>query len=102
MKTSNKRASEQVRNTWEFKGSHTYGEWAGVEAHTGYIVYSYGRHWPMFIKYDGIWYENSDKYSVSTSKQHTQLHPGCETVKKTVEEMKALRDEIEAGKAVLS
>ncbi|SVC38203.1 uncharacterized protein METZ01_LOCUS291057, partial [marine metagenome] len=30
---------------------------------------------------NGIWYENTDKYSVSTSKHQTQARPEASTVK---------------------
>jgi len=42
-------------------------------------VYSYGKHWPLFIWENGVWYENEDRASVSTSKHRTQLHPHAET-----------------------
>lgn len=54
---------------------------AGVDTLTLYIVYSYGW-WPLFIyhKESSKWFENSDRYSVSTSKQRTQCHPGGEMI----------------------
>ena len=44
---------------------------------TGYIVYSYGKHYPMFyFNYRlGQWYENFTKYSVSTTRQHSMCRP---------------------------
>lgn len=40
-----------------------------------YTVFSYGHHFPMYA-FDGkSWYENVDKYSVTTSKHHTQARP---------------------------
>lgn len=42
-----------------------------------YVVYSYGKHYPMFA-YDletDQWFINSDKYSVTTSKQSSMLRP---------------------------
>ena len=42
-----------------------------------YVVYSYGPHWPMFI-YDtetDQWFENGDKYSVTTSKHTNKIRP---------------------------
>jgi len=94
MKTSNSKAREMVQNTWEFKGSNTFAEWIGKGSATAYVVYSYGHHWPMFIKFENAWYENADRYSVTTSKQKNQLHPQCDTVKKTVQEMKKMVDAI--------
>jgi hypothetical protein len=54
-----------------------------------YVVYSYGRHFPLYIAEwesgvditDGgssagiMWYENINKYSVTTSKHKTQARP---------------------------
>ena len=42
-----------------------------------YVVYSYGEHFPMWV-YDGhlnLWFGNSDRYSVTTSKHQTQTRP---------------------------
>ena len=72
MKTSNRKASEFVTRKREFEGWNTFGKWVSTFV---YVVYSYGYHFPMYVLKDGIWYENGDKYSVSTSKQQTQLRP---------------------------
>ena len=57
----------------EFKANNMFAQWTnGV-----YVVYSYGKHFPMYI-YNPIrdkWYENLDKYSKSTSKQQNQARP---------------------------
>lgn len=46
-----------------------------------YVVYSYGDHWPLFL-WDGFdWYENTDKYSITTSKHRSQTNPFTSTVK---------------------
>jgi hypothetical protein len=50
-----------------------YGEWTGRL----YVVFSYGNHWPLFI-YDPeakVWFENSSRYSNTTSKHRTQARP---------------------------
>lgn len=99
MRTANKDARREVQNRWEFKGANMSGQWIGHEATTGYVVYSYGRHWPLFIYFDGKWYENADSYSVTTSKHRSQLHPLAETLERSNEEMKAIRDQLEAGKS---
>jgi hypothetical protein len=42
-----------------------------------YVVYSYGRHWPLFV-WDEVtqtWFHNTDKYSVTTSKHYTKACP---------------------------
>jgi hypothetical protein len=42
-----------------------------------YIVYSYGWHFPMYIycRQADLWYGNSDRYSVSTTKHQIQARP---------------------------
>jgi hypothetical protein len=46
-----------------------------------YIVYSYG-YWPLYV-WDSktcVWYENEERYSVTTSKHRTQARPLANTV----------------------
>ncbi len=89
MKVANKDASYYVTNKENFKGSNTFGEWVNEDI---YAVYSYGKHFPLFV-YDkdlDTFYSNSDKYSPSTSKQQTQLHPNCKTVPQTTKELKMI------------
>ena len=69
-KTSNYRARELVQNRIPFKGSNTNSEYV----YGAYVVYSYGWY-PIFAYKNNQWYENSSKYSVSTSKQKSQLRP---------------------------
>ena len=57
---------------------------------SAYVVYSYGRHWPMYIYIGGTWFENEDRYSVTTSKQMGQARPAFNTIKRTVEEMREM------------
>ena len=70
-KIANKNASEFTTNKTEFVGSNTFGRWENG----AYVVYSYGTHFPMYVYRGTQWYENSDKYSVSTSKQQNQCRP---------------------------
>ena len=86
MKVANSKARGAVQTLSPFTGSHTFGEWNG----SAYVVCSYGYHFPLFVFKDGAWYENSDKYSVSTSKHRTQLHPLEETVKAATADMRRL------------
>jgi len=44
-----------------------------------YIVYSYGTHWPLWIREEGVWYENVSVYGVTTSKHKTQTNPHVES-----------------------
>jgi len=73
MKTTNTKSSIYTTKKEEFKANNLFAEWTnGV-----YVVYSYGRHFPMFL-YNPVkdkWFENKDKYSISTSKQQNQARP---------------------------
>ena len=89
MRVANKSARLHVQNLKPFQGSNTFAKWKRYPLER-YVVYSYGDHWPLFIYEDGKWYENADKYSVSTSKQHGQLHPLCETEKHSAEDMRGI------------
>ena len=96
--TSNKTARAKVQKLTPFKGSNTFAEYNAPQGDTlthRYVVYSYGYHFPMFIAewLDGQspqWYENADKYSRSTSKQFSQLHPHTKTSCYTTEQMKRI------------
>lgn len=89
-RVANADARRYVQNREEFKGSNTHAEWRGHILPHRYVVYSYGEHWPLFIYEDGKWYENADKYSRTTSKHRSQLHPLCETEKRSGEDMKLI------------
>lgn len=85
---ANRDASSYVRRRQEFKGSNLFGTFHDER----YVVYSYGVHWPMFIHDGGKWYENADKYSRSTGMQKKQAHPGSDTIKLDVDQMRALAE----------
>ena len=73
-KIANKDAHKLVTMLEEFKGNNTFGTW---EHGMCYVVYSYGKHFPMYV-YDGIshaWFGNYDKYSTTTSKHMSQCRP---------------------------
>ena len=71
IKTSNKNARKYVMSMLPFKGNNTFGEIIGE----GYVVYSYGTHWILYL-WDGVqWYGSEEKFSVSTSKHSSQLRP---------------------------
>tara|TARA_R100001460_G_scaffold15561_1_gene34250 strand:+ start:230 stop:574 length:345 start_codon:yes stop_codon:yes gene_type:complete len=113
MRIANKNAREYVQRNEPFQGSNMFGlfenhcefeptedsaNWTQelIEWKQGrpYVVYSYGTHFPMFIYLGNSWYENSDKYSTSTSRQQSQAHPNEDTIKKTTKEMKELLQNI--------
>ena len=79
MRTTNSKSYIYTTKRQEFKANNLFAKWTdGV-----YVVYSYGKHFPMYIynPIEQIWYENKDKYSQSTSKQQTQARPtGADTV----------------------
>lgn len=85
MKTTNAKARQFVQERLDFKASNLHG----VNETSVYVVYSY-KWYPLFA-YSYItrkWYENSERYSVSTSRQKSQSHPHQETIKMTHEELK--------------
>ena len=81
-KIANKDAKQLVVRFIDFKGSNTFGLW---ENQFCYVVYSYGKHFPMYV-YDGIsrrWFGNYDKYSQTTSKHMSQCRPTGDVIYKT-------------------
>ena len=74
-KVSNIRSRSYVQDRLPFKANNLFAVTKGNK----YIVYSYGVHFPLFLFSNGIWYENQDKYSVTTSKHKTQSPPLCNT-----------------------
>ena len=70
LRTSNRAARDVVTNKIPFKGNNTHGEYRNGS----YVVFSYDWY-PIFVFKDGQWFENEQKYSVSTSKQTSQLRP---------------------------
>jgi|TARA_X000001388_G_C2215405_1_gene116988 hypothetical protein len=72
-KISNRDARQYVQKRKEFTGSNTFGRWVNDD---NYVVFSYGEHFPMFAyKKNFGWCTQTSKYSVTTSKHYTQLHP---------------------------
>jgi hypothetical protein len=70
MRTANTRGRELVQNKIPFKGSNTHANYVKDV----YVVYSYNWY-PIFVFKDGQWFENENRYSVSTAKQMSQLRP---------------------------
>jgi len=70
LSTSNSTGRDLVTAKIPFKGSNTHANYVkGV-----YVVYSYNWY-PIFVNKDGQWFENENRYSVSTAKQMSQLRP---------------------------
>lgn len=78
----------KARGAFQRYGS-LYAEWRTASDGTRmYVVYSYGEHWPLFVCHDGTWYENSERYSVTTSKHRSASHPHCDTIPATCDDLK--------------
>lgn len=75
MKTSNIKCSQYVDDKMSFQANNIFSENHGEK----YFVFSYGHHWILYAYVDGIWYENKDRYSVSTSKHRSQARPNAQT-----------------------
>jgi hypothetical protein len=79
LKVANAKCRDAVSRRLPFKGNNLWGEWEDVV----YVVYSYGKHFPLWV-YDAEteqWFGNADGYSVSTSKHRTQSHPLTDNIK---------------------
>ena len=72
LRTSNSEGRQLVTNRIPFKGSNTHAEY--VNSGKAYVVYSYDWY-PIFVYKDGQWFENENRYSMSTAKQISQLRP---------------------------
>ena len=75
MRTANNSARDLVQSRVPFKGNNTDGKYENGS----FVVSSYNWY-PIFVYKDGQWFENKDKYSVSTSKQTSQLRPFREDI----------------------
>jgi hypothetical protein len=79
---ANKDAREFVQSKQAFKGANLYAVWTREKGRAMYVVYSYGGHWPLFMYDDevGVWFENAERVSVTTSKHRTLAHPHVSTI----------------------
>lgn len=97
-RVANKDCRSYVQKRHAFEGSNLFSNHRVVGTYPTdsqhYTVYSYGHHFPLFIYADGIWFENEDKYSRTTSKHRSQAHPHptTNTVKLSTEAMWFLDD----------
>ena len=80
-----KQAAAAVAAKLEFKAKPCFAEQGSI-----YVVYSYGYHYPMFIYEHGQWYENGDRYSVTTERQKRVLRPVKDTIKVSTRAMKQI------------
>ena len=67
------KAREYVQKLLPFHNSNKqlYAQWEDDL----YVVYSYGRHWPLYINWKGVWFANISKVSRTTTKHASQTHP---------------------------
>lgn len=90
IRTANFQSFRFVENRRDFQASNLHGETRnGI-----YIVFSY-KWYPLYIHKNGRWYENIDKYSMTTSKQKTKsrprhIHRHIQFIELTYDEMKKL------------
>jgi hypothetical protein len=91
-KIPNKEARSYVQRREKFSNvNHTmFAVWYKYKDVPHYVVYSYGESWPLFVWCNGFWYENTTKYSTTTSRHRTQAHPQCETVKLPLDQIQTL------------
>ena len=73
---TNREAREFVKARAPFiTGNKTlFARW---ETDDTYVVYSYGQHWPLFVweRTTERWYENEDRYGVTTTRHRSHAHP---------------------------
>jgi len=87
MRTSNKNSAQFAHKLLNFQANNLHG----INEGKFYVVYSYSWY-PLFLyEYSTqTWYENSTKYSVSTSKQKTQVRPTYSTTELTYKQIKEM------------
>jgi hypothetical protein len=100
VKIANRDARQYVKRRQPFQGSNLYAEeWLAnpsstAEGDSGYAVFSYGPHWPLFVAVSlggrMVWFGNKDRYGTTTSKHHTQTHPHTDTTPLIVQQMRTL------------
>jgi hypothetical protein len=85
----NSKCRSAVQSCTPFKGSNLWGEWewADNKSMRQYVVYSYGPHFPLYINSGGMWFENSDRYSRTTSRHLSLARPTDKTILLTTQGM---------------
>ena len=92
---ANHQARVYVQNLSEFKGSNIFGNWVtGKDNKLRYVVFSYGKHWPMYVWCPVVnrWFSNASWYSRTTHKHHGQAHPLVDTTPLHVDDMIKVAD----------
>jgi hypothetical protein len=105
VKTSNTKCRTHVQQRTPFVANNLFATALPANPNLNlperYVVYSYGTHFPLFVWQGGVWYENQDRYSVSTSKHRSQAHPHFPTVPMTTNALIRIAEDGIAGLAVL-
>lgn len=91
---SNSSARSMVANKSPFRASNLSGRNFG----NVYVVESYG-YYPLFVYKNGVWYENANKFSASTSKQMSQSRPNAETILSSTKELEGMYKFADGGLA---
>lgn len=91
MRVANKDCRRFVEAREEFDGSNIF---ARIRPNGDYTVFSYGYHFPIY-HYDqknGNWYQNTTRFSASTSRHQSQAKPRnvSEFIQVEVAEMKRI------------
>jgi hypothetical protein len=84
MKASNQKSSILTSQRKPFTANNLFSEIHGEN----YFVFSYGHHWILYAFVNCVWYENKDRYSVSTSKHRSQSRPTSNTILVSNEEIR--------------
>lgn len=93
--TSNTNASSFVRNKMPFKGSNLAGKWEKDRfGEPQYVVLSYGWY-PILIFKEEKWFEVTDRYSSSTSRQISNTRIYGNSTLLSADEMQSLRQGLE-------
>lgn len=84
MKTTNSKSRIFTQAKQAFEASNL----RAIHRNGLYIVYSY-KWYPIFVcdMQSGEWFENHERYSVSTSRQKSQSHPNVDTWLRSTEEL---------------
>lgn len=80
---ANRDARDYVTRREEFDGSSMYARWMPLPSGGRvYVVYSYGRHFPMYAYCEehGRWFGNNGRWSRTTSKHQGQARPSVEGI----------------------
>lgn len=92
---SNKNCRGAVAGRLDFQGSNLFAENLTDDV---YVVYSYGKHWPLFACIKGKWYANTEGSSPSTARQRTYAHPHVPTVDGDCATLKRLISDATGGR----